>query len=358
MSHEIELKILVTASGGIVGEGIIKCLNWANSSKNSAIYYRIFAADMDTRAAGLYRCNGAGFLVPRCSSPDYVNKIISIIRNNDIDAVFVGSDEELLILGQYQIRIEAETNAKIISNPLKVLEMARDKWKTFEFLSANNFSRAESCLPKDKSTFSSRYGFPLVVKPREGYGSLYFAVVNDENELDYNISRIEEVGWKPIIQEYLIGDDTEFTTGVTVDKHGNQVMSSISIQKTIKHGQTYKALIDSFNEIRIPAEEIAIKLGVRGPINIQAKRVGNEIKVFEINPRFSATCPMRAVAGVNEPDIVLRNVFANEEFSPSEYEKLLCMRFWQEIYVKYSTYEQMSRQGMVRGSDSVVPYYF
>ena len=43
-------------------------------------------------------------------------------------------------------------------------------------------------------------------------------------------------------------------------------------------------------------------------------RVGDEVKVFEINPRFSATCPMRAVAGINEPDIVLRNIFMNEKF--------------------------------------------
>ena len=81
-----------------------------------------------------------------------------------------------------------------------------------------------------------------------------------------------------------------------------------------------------FREIRQPAEKIAIKLGVRGPVNIQAMRVGDEVKVFEINPRFSATCPMRAVAGINEPDIVLRNIFMNEKFRRHRYKKLLCMR--------------------------------
>jgi carbamoyl-phosphate synthase large subunit len=359
MSHRIQLNVLVTASGGIIGEGIIKCLNWANlSSKDNAIFYRIYATDISAQAAGLYRCNGTGFLVPRSSSPDYVNKIISIVRKNDINAIFVGSDEELLVLGNFQTRIETETNAKIISNPLKVLELARDKWKTFEFLTSNNFSRAESCLPEDKSTFIARYGFPLVVKPREGYGSLYFAVAKDENELAYNISKIEEAGWKPMLQEYLRGNDTEYTTGVTVDKRGSKIMSSISIQKTIKHGQTYKAIIGSFREIRQPAEKIAIKLGVRGPVNIQAMRVGDEVKVFEINPRFSATCPMRAVAGINEPDIVLRNIFMNEKFRAAEYKKLLCMRYWQEVYVEYSTYKQASHKGMVKASNSLVPYYF
>ena len=112
--------------GGIIGEGIIKCLNWANlSSKDNAIFYRIYATDISAQGVGLYRCNGTGFLVPRSSSPDYVNKIISIVRKNDINAIFVGSDEELLVLGNFQTRIKTETNAKIISNPLKVLELAK-----------------------------------------------------------------------------------------------------------------------------------------------------------------------------------------------------------------------------------------
>lgn len=359
MSNRNHLNVLVTAAGGIIGEGIIKCLNWANLSSNEgSIFYRIFAADANTQAAGLYRCNGIGFLVPTSTSPDYIDNIISITKRNDIKAIFVGSDEELLVLGRFNGRIEAETNAKIISNPLTVLELARDKWKTYEFLASNSFSRAESSLPDDKSKFISRYGFPLVVKPREGYGSLHFAVVKDENELAYNISKIEEAGWKPILQEYLGSNGTEYTTGVTVDKQGIKVLSSISIQKAIKHGQTYKAIIDDFNEIRQPAEEIALKIGARGPINIQAMQVGDEVKVFEINPRFSATCPMRAVAGINEPDIVLRNLFRNHENSTREYKKLLCMRYWNEVFVDYSTYVYTSSQRIIKESNSLVPNYF
>jgi carbamoyl-phosphate synthase large subunit len=359
MSNTIQLNVLVTAAGGIIGEGIIKCLNWANLYSNEdSITYRIFAADANTQAAGLYRCNGIGFLVPASSSPDYIDNIISISRKNDINAIFVGSDEELLVLGKVQSRIEAETNAKIISNPLTVLELARDKWKTYEFLTSNNFSRAESCLPDDKYEFISRYSFPLVVKPREGYGSLYFAVVKDENELEYNISKIEVAGWKPMLQEYIGGNGTEYTTGVTIDKQGDKVLSSISIQKTIKHGQTYKAIIDNFNEIRQPAEEVAVKLGARGPVNVQAMQVGDEVKVFEINPRFSATCPMRAVAGINEPDIILRNLFMNEQSSARNYKRLLCMRYWNEVYVDYDTYLYTTSQRKVKESNSIVPNYF
>lgn len=112
-----------------------------------------------------------------------------------------------------------------------------------------------------------------------------------------------------VLQEYLKGEDEEFTSDVTVDREGKRLMSSISIKKTIKNGQTYKAFIDDFTIVRKFSEETALKIGATGVINIQSKLIEENPKVFEINPRFSATTPMHAVAGINEPDIVFRIMY-------------------------------------------------
>jgi carbamoyl-phosphate synthase large subunit len=63
--------------------------------------------------------------------------------------------------------------------------------------------------------------------------------------MEYAISKIQRVGWNPILQEYLKDDEAEFTSGVTIDRFGKYIMSSISIKKIIKNGQTYKAFIDN-----------------------------------------------------------------------------------------------------------------
>ena len=143
-----------------------------------------------------------------------------------------------------------------------------------------------------------------------------------------------------------------------VNKTGKNVMSSISMRKTLKQGQTYKAFIDDFHDVRKSAEETALKIGCRGSINIQAKMIENMPKIFEINPRFSATCPIRATAGVNEPDIVFRNFILGEEIKIDTYQKLVCMRYWNEVYVPYSTYEKTNRMRKVTSSDSFIPNYF
>ena len=304
-------------------------------------------------------------MIPPASSPNYIDSLINVAKDQNIQAIYVGSDEELVPIGKTKERIENETGAKVLTSSLEVLVTARDKWKTFEFLNENNLPCPASLLPEDedddkKERFIEEFGLPVVVKPREGYGSKHFYVVNSKDEMNYAISKIQEIGWNPILQEYLgkegnNSDDnntTEFTSGVTIDRFGKYIMSSISIQKIVKSGQTYKAFIDRFEGIRRSAEEVALKLRASGAINIQAKFQGNKPKIFEINPRFSATCPMRSAAGINEPDIVFRNAVLGEDIKVDIYQKLMCMRYWNEVYVQYSTYEKTLNTGKVENNNN------
>ncbi|HJW19288.1 MAG TPA: ATP-grasp domain-containing protein, partial [Candidatus Nitrosotalea sp.] len=202
-----------------------------------------------------------------------------------------------------------------------------------------------------------KYKFPIVIKTREGHGSLHFYLVHNNKELDNAANAIRNAGWRPLLQEYLQGDDTEFTTGVTVSQDG-KVMSSISINKFLKSGQTYKAFIDNYKVVRQSAEQAALKIGARGAINIQAKIAKGKPKIFEINARFSATSPLRAVAGINEPDIVFRNMVLDEHINMKEYKKLVCLRYWNEVYIPYSTYKKVEHDKKVQRSDAFIQDYF
>ncbi|MEW6604668.1 MAG: ATP-grasp domain-containing protein [Thermoproteota archaeon] len=338
--------VLVTAAGSIVAQGIIKSLKLAGR-------YTVIAADMSPLATGLYRCD-KGVLVPPVSSTDYVENIVKVCNDNAVKAIFCGSDDELLILAGAKKEIEIRTGAKLLTGSADALAIARDKWATYEFCKIEGLPCAPSSLTEGREEFAKEFGFPLVVKPREGYGSLHLCIANNREEMDAAISAIEKAGWRPLLQKYIAGD--EFTTGVTIDRNCRYAMSSISIKKTIKHGQTYKAFVDDYRNIRKSAEEVALKLGASGPVNVQARLEGDFPVIFEINPRFSATCPMRATAGVNEPDIVFRNVVLGEEVKVDSYKRLVCMRYWNEVYIPYGLYEK-ALQGKIE-MGSFVPDYF
>ena len=147
---------------------------------------------------------------------------------------------------------------------------------------------------------------------------------------------------EPILQEFLEGENEEFTTGVSVSQEG-KILASIAMRRKLKHGQTYKAFVDDFPLVRDSAEKAALALGGRGPINVQSRMVKGESVIFEINPRFSASCPIRAIAGVNEPDLVYRNQLLGEEVSIRNYEKLVALRYWNEVYVPQEAFDAASR---------------
>ena len=352
-----QANVLITGVGSILGQGIIKSLKLSNTQNSSPVTYKIFAADMSPYAAGIYRCDKA-FLIPSPSSDQYDEQVIEICKENNIAAIFVGTDEEMIVLADLKDKIKKESGATVITNPKNVIRMASDKWITYGYLAENNISCAKSVLPEDKDELIGEFGFPIVVKPRQGHGSLHFYIVHNYDELRQAISFIEAVGWKPILQEYLGGVDNEFTSGITTDKTGNYIMSSITMRKTIKNGQTYKAVIDDYDSVRTSAQRIALKTCAKGPINIQAKVIDDKPKVLEINARFSATCPLRAVAGINEPDIVFRNVILDEKIRINSYQKLVCMRYWNEVYVPLATYEQVHNIKTIQEPESAIPNYF
>jgi carbamoyl-phosphate synthase large subunit len=350
--------ILVTAVGGIIGQGIIKCLRLANQQlgKNDPMRYRIFGCDMSPLAAGIYRCDH-GYIVPSADSSDYADHLIEICKKEQINAIFVASDDELLRVAKSKNKIEKACQAKVIASPLTTISIARDKWKMYQFCKKRHLRHASTSLPSKRNDFIKEFGFPIVVKPREGYGSAHFYMAQDGAEINYAICAIMKAGWHPILQEYLPGD--EFTIGVTVDSTKSKIMSAIVAKKILKHGQTYKAFIDDFPTIRQHAELCAIGMKPIGPINIQSKLVKGEPVIFEVNPRFSASCPMRAVAGINEPDIVYRNMVLDEMPEIGNCRKLVCMRYWNELYVPMSSYNQVfTKQEVEFRSEFIIPDYF
>jgi carbamoyl-phosphate synthase large subunit len=348
--------VLVTAAGTVVAQGIIKSLKYANSKRNRHVHYRIIAADMSAQAAGLYR-GELGILVPSASSNKYVESIITACKKEEVSAVFVGADEELSVLAGSANRIEKETGAIVMTNSKGVITTGKDKWRTFEFLKKNGLPRAESALPGRWSSFVREFGLPIVVKPREGHGSLQLYIANSSEEVERAIKSIQSSGGRPILQQYIKGEDDEFTSGVMSDRNG-KVISSITMRRRLKGGQTYKAFVGDFPKVRESAEKVAIAIGSRGPLNVQARVSGEEPKIFEINPRFSASCPIRAVAGINEPDILFRSWVLGENIGIKGYREIVSLRYWNEVYITQSTYERTMREGRTSKGNSFIPDYF
>lgn len=83
------INVLVTGVGGGVGQGIIKSLKMIND-----LEINIITADMSPLAAGIY-AGDKSYLVPACTSNEYIKRLEEIFLLEKIDHYFPGLDLEL-----------------------------------------------------------------------------------------------------------------------------------------------------------------------------------------------------------------------------------------------------------------------
>jgi carbamoyl-phosphate synthase large subunit len=67
-------------------------------------------------------------------------------------------------------------------------------------------------------------------------------------------------------------------------------------------------------------ERLALALEMKGAANIQCRVDQGKVLVFEVHARFSGTTSIRAQAGFNEPDVLIRNALFGERFERLPYQ--------------------------------------
>jgi carbamoyl-phosphate synthase large subunit len=323
--------VLLTGVGGIVGQGILKCL-----SKSS---YRTLGADASELAAGLYAAE-RGFIIPRVHDPGYIDHLVDLCVREGVRYLFPGLDMELGILSRATPRFRERGIIPIISPP-EVIAVADDKLATARFLEANGLAAPRTL---DLATESPRaFGFPVVLKPRRGGSrSQGVYIIRDEAELKYRLPSIDASNY--VVQEYLEGD--EYSAGsITFDGkcHGSMVM-----RRTMRDGDTHKAFVFRDPAVDAYVARVAETLKPFGPCNFQFRMRRGVPFIFEINPRVSGGACMRSYAGFNEPLMTL-DFLETGEVPAYHVRPVAVLRYWAEIVVEEIRIDETRKSGGVKG---------
>ena len=333
----MSVRVVVTGVGGGVGQSVMKGLRLANRNLNRD--YHIVGVDSNPLAAGLYRAD-RGYRIPSASDEDtYIEALIEIINREGAEVLIPGSDPEVVSIAGHVDDIESNTGAVIVVSPITTVTMCADKWSTFEFLESKGFSVPASALPAGIEDLLVQVDYPLVVKPRVGWGSRGLRIVMNYDELQAAIAETKD----PIIQEYLLPVEwkdchltrqqaskqvDEYSTEVLADKDG-KVLGSITNWREMEKGIPTRAVIEPFKEIRSVCERIVAKMKVQGPINLQARITEKGVTFFEMNARFSGSTAVRCVAGFNGPDMAISNFLFDREITDEDltFSDLVEMRY-------------------------------
>ncbi len=317
------IRVVVTGvGGGTIGEQVCKALRQGRERYHLVATNTrpepLAVADVEAREA-----------LPPASAPDYLERLLALCQRHRARFLVPGSEPELLAVAAQRQRLEACGVSPLV-NAAGVIGACVDKLQTFAALQAAGIRAPRTWeVGAGQAVARPEAPYPLIVKPVFGGGSAATFLAQDAAELDFFTAYLLRHGQRALVQEYCGRPEQELTVGVLHypdgTLHGTAVMrrelgSALSSRVrlpnrtgrpelgptlVISSGISQGSFVD-LPQVRQRAEAIAAALGSVGPLNIQGRLEDGELLPFEINPRFSGTSAMRAAAGFNEPEALVR----------------------------------------------------
>jgi len=295
-----KIKIGVTGTGSLIGQAIIKSIQRSPFKSNiSLIGFDYF--DQTIGSSWIDKTFILpDFLKKEVKIESWLERIIEVIKKEDIRILLIGIDFELTLFAKYKDVIESRTTCKVIVSDARVIDIANDKYLTYRFLKDHNLHHPQTVLPEEMRGQS--ISFPCIFKPRIGAGSKDVFIIHSLKELKQKLPAYPG----HMIQE-LIGDESkEYTCGVIC--FDNEVKELMVLQRELKKGVTVSACFHHKipSSIRKYVGRVAEKLKPYGACNFQLRldHQGTP-KIFEINARHSGTTYIRSLFGFKEVEYVL-----------------------------------------------------
>ncbi len=214
-------------------------------------------------------------------------------------------------------------NAKLVMASEEVLRIGFDKLETALFLERQGLP-----FPTTRSieTVNNLEKFPVILKSKTGSGSSKVNLVTDMDE--FLIIKRNNPDY--IVQEYLEGDEEEYTCGLFRSKSG--ISRNIILKRKLTGGYSGYGIVVENKEINDLLNLLATKINLRGSINVQLRLTNKGPVIFEINPRFSSTVLFRHMFGFTDLLWSLEDLF---EWELSSYQS---NSVGKEFYKGFSEY--------------------
>lgn len=317
MSASNQVTVLLTSMGSSTAISVAKALTRQKEYDVTIVGTDTHAKDM---IAGSHFCHHFYTVWPARDEVQYLADIRRIITAHRVDIIIPIIDPELEILARNRQRIEEETF--LLLSPISTIRLCNDKLSTFRFFRAHAIPTLTTfTLPVEEP---EQLPFPLVAKPRYGWGSHNVYDIERMEDLSM-LARIQD----PILQEK--GRGKEYTIDVFSD--GNQVIAAIPrVRIETRSGITYKGETIHHPRLIEYAERIIEKLPVFGPANIQCFVDGNDIRILEMNPRFSSGLPLSTAAGINLPLLALKMANGESLTPQRSFKHIRMCRYWEEVF--------------------------
>jgi carbamoyl-phosphate synthase large subunit len=213
----------------------------------------------------------------------YKNFLRQTIARGKIDFVFLLAEVEIIFFNENREQFR-ETGATFMVSEKPIIDTFMDKYRTVAFFKERGIAYPRTWLAAE---YRDQLGFPLILKKRRGSGGQKLFKINDHDELHFYLQRHRDM----IIQEYLPGEDNEYTSGLFSD---GETLHTITFKRTLAPGG-FSQQVEVINDETVTHFPVQLGrlLDFKGSLNVQFRKTERGCIPFEINPRFSSTVYFR-----------------------------------------------------------------
>jgi carbamoyl-phosphate synthase large subunit len=233
-------------------------------------------------------------LVPRVDDPEYVRTLRGLVEEHRARLVVPLTDLDQLTLA----RSRNELEALVLLPDADVVARLEDKYLAHVLFEEHGIASPPTWLPDELPVDAP---FPLLVKARHGFGSRHIYRAEDREQLEFFL------GYTPvesIVQAWLGGE--EFSIDVFCDLDGRCLNAIPRTMIESKGGESIKGMTIRDERLIELASDVAEKLSIVGPANIQCFREADGSHfVTDINTRFGGGFPLPLAAGGKYPELAL-----------------------------------------------------
>lgn len=316
------MNVLILSVGSLLGQVMLDVLAERRQ------HLQLMGTNSVPEAPSNFRCDRV-FLTPETTHPDFLARFEAVAEQVQPELILPGRDDDVVFLAQYLQTHPGFKPRAPVGHP-DIARVCRDKWLSFQWAQERGLPFAASfwltpATAPQLEAFIQQTGFPMIAKPRLGFGSNGVYFIQSREALE-TLTRSGEL----LLQECL-GDTAHLPAYQHTYALGMPLFFQVpqfqnhSAQLLIQPDGNYEGLFCAHNrfvlgeivqltpaappELMVTVRAFAdalVQAGWRGPANIAAMPdARGRWKVHEINLRMTGATSLRLACGYDE----MRQVF-------------------------------------------------
>lgn len=312
----------VTSAASGIGQAVV------DSLLDLAFPVTVVGFEARALARGQYDCDVA-FQSPLSSSPEFFPFMLDCCAREGVTLLIPGSDYEVLALAEHKDAFRAQ-GVGVAVGAAEAVRLCRDKFATAAHVRSRGGAFVETWRLADVLEGGCPLSYPVVIKPRNGSGSVGVQVGFSADDL--RAAAAAGVSEGTVVQPFLTHRDWVREPETLASIEERQRRSRRPVQEREISVQFFLGLdgeeLGSFSSINSlkagipmviePVDEEGVvdaartvlrvlgPLGLVGPVNMQGRLTETGAVFFEVNPRFTGISHVRHLMGYREVEAAVR----------------------------------------------------